>query len=338
MRNRIIILSVAVIVGLSILLSGCGTEMPKETATQSQVYVYQGEEVTMAWRNPAYNKPEYAEGAELSVWVNNKNDPSREYSYSGIIHWVENKGNNIFSLLCLPKDYDGTQRYPLLLLVHGYNSNYHEYDYFVNYLTDAGFAVLLFDFRGGHESNSLSDGKLTQMSYDTKLSDIRAMVSFAEALPMIEQENIIFVGHSQGGMMGAITACTEGLKDRFKGMLLLAPGMRHVTYLDEFGSLENLPESYTILYAKVGRDFLYSAIKYEEIVWNEVKDYEYPVKILLGSNDELNKEAGVQEITAAFGENASYEMVEGGYHDFRDDVLPTLMPETILPFLNSLVS
>ena len=46
MRNRIIILSVAVTVGLGILLSGCGTDLPEETATQSQRYVYQGEEVT----------------------------------------------------------------------------------------------------------------------------------------------------------------------------------------------------------------------------------------------------------------------------------------------------
>lgn len=338
MKKRVLTGYVIFLLVVTMILPGCTGDLPVEPVEQPEGYHYPGEEKTMAWKNPAYNKEEYAEGADLFVWVNNKNDTSREYSYSGTVHWVENQGNHIFSLLCLPKDYDETQQYPLLLMVHGYNSNYHEYDYFTNYLTEAGYAVLYFDFRGGHESNTLSDGRLSQMSYDTKLSDLRAMVDFAETLPMLDQDHFIFVGHSQGGMMGAITACTEGLRDRFVGMLLLAPGIRHVTYLDEFGSLDNLPEAYTILYATVGRDFLYSAIKYDQVVWDGMKDYEYPVKILLGTKDELNKEESIQEITASFGENASYEMVEGGYHDFRDDVLPWLMPETILPYLDSLIN
>lgn len=290
----------------------------------------------MAWSNPAYEKEEYAEGATLSTWVKSNFDEETDYSYSGTVHWVENHGNHIFSLLCLPEEYDGTQQYPLAFMVHGYNSCYREYDYYINDLTKAGYAVLLFDFRGGSETRSLSDGKMTQMSYDTKLSDIRAMVEYAETLPMVDQENFLYIGHSQGGMMGSIVACTDGLKDRFNGMLLLAPYMLHVDYLEEFGSYENFPDSYVFLYSNVGRDYLHAAAKYEEILWDQVGAYEHPVLILCGDSDELCSEEMMQTIQEAYGENATLQMVEGGYHDFRDDVLPSLMPETILPFLESL--
>ena len=317
--------------------SGCHQSPADVPETTAPAYVYPGEDAVMAWKNPAYNDEKYAEGATFSVWVNAKKDPDREYSYSGTVHWVENHGDHIFSLLCLPEDYDGTQKYPLLLAVHGFNATFHDHDYFINYLTDAGFAVLLFDFRGGHVSSTLSDGRLTEMSYDTKLSDIRAMVEFAETLPMADPDNFIFLGHSQGGMMGAITACTDGLKDRFNGMLLCAPAIWHADYLEQYGSIDNLPEADSFIYQTVGRDFLYSAVKYEQIIWDNLKDYDHPVRILCGTSDELHLDQDMEEIFGAFGDKATLEMVEGGYHDFRDDVLPKIMPEIILPFLESLV-
>ena len=134
-----------------------------------------------------------------------------------------------------------------------------------------------------------------------------------------------------------ITACDDNLKERFLGMLLFAPGAGHATYLDEFGSLDNLPDSYTILTEKVGRDFLYSAVKYEQIVWNKLCDYTKPVKIWIGDADEIIPTQTAIDLAGAFGDNASYEIVPGGYHDFRGDVLPSLMPESIIPFLDSLL-
>lgn len=324
-------------------ISGCqkGTadvskETPPPEQTEKAEYVYPGEETTMTWSNPAFKDEKYAEGATLSVWVNPIENSDKEYSYSGTVHWVENHENHIFSLLCLPDDYDGTQQYPLLLMVHGYNSNFHEYDCYINDLTGAGFAVLLFDFRGGSDTMGLSDGKLTQMSYDTKLSDIRAMTEYAETLPMADKDNFIFVGHSQGGMMGAIVACTDELKDRFNGMLLFAPAMWHANYLDEFGSVDNFPKSYTFVYATVGRDFLCSAVKYEEIIWDNVKDYGHPVKIFCGTEDEFDLDEDMEAIWQAFGDSATLEMVEGGHHDLRDEAFLEIVPNAIIPYLESL--
>ena len=334
--HKIIVFSLGICLVLCFACNKSAAIPATETNTPKP-YEYAGESRVMAWHNPAYEKPEYAEGSDFRVWVSNKSDPDREYTYYGTVHWVENQGNHIFSLLCLPSDYDGTQKYPLLLMVHGYNSTFHEYDYFTNFLTESGYAVLYFDFRGGHASQGLSDGKLIEMSYDTKLSDIRAMTDFAAGLEMVDPDKLIFVGHSQGGMMGMITACDDNLKDRFLGMLLFAPGAGHATYLDEFGSLDNLPDSYSILTEKVGRDFLYSAVKYEQIVWNKLCDYTKPVKIWIGDADEIIPTQTAIDLAAAFGENASYEIVPGGYHDFRGDVLPSLMPDSIIPFLDSLL-
>lgn len=340
MERRLIQKGILLCITVLLLFTACGKEVKKaENPVDEPVkeYVYPGENRIMSWNNPAYGKEEYAEGNDLRVWVSNQDDPEREYTYHGTIHWVENQGNHIFSLLCLPSDYDGTQKYPLLLMAHGFNSTFQEYNYFTNYLTENGYAVLYFDFRGGHASQGLSDGKLIQMSYDTKLSDIRVMTEYASSLPMADPQKMIFVGHSQGGMMGLITACDEDLKTRFLGMLLFSPYAFRTTYLEEFGSIDNLPDSYSLLMQKVGKDYLYSAIKYDGIIWDGISAYDKPVKIWIGDSDELIPVETAVKLAETFGDNASYEVVPGGFHDFRADVLPKLMPESILPFLNSLV-
>lgn len=307
-----------------------------ETSSTKPRYIYPGEDREMTWHNPAYDNEEYAEGATLNVWVSASRDPERDYSYSGEIHWVENHNNHIFTLLCLPEEYDGSQTYPLLLLLHGYNSNFHEYDPMVNFFTEAGYAVLMFDFRGGHASNLLSDGKMTQMSYDTKLSDIRAVLSFAETIPMADKENFILIGHSQGGAMAQIVATDAELKDRFNGMLILAPAPLVTDYDVKYPSAEDIPETIQLLYSTTGRDFVYSAIIYEA-KFEELTDYNKPVLILHGTADEIIKEESSRAVAEKIGDNATFQLVEGGYHDFRDDVLPWLTPETIIPFLDSLL-
>ncbi len=326
----------------------CGTGCSKNAQdakpeeSEKPVYVYPGETTVMTWKNPAFNQPEYSEGTELSFRISPEFDKDREYSYSGTVHWIENQGNHIFSLLCLPKDYDGNQTYPLLIWGHGFNATFREIDYYANFLTDAGYALLAFDFRGGHSSNGTtsaagkSDGKMIQMSLDTKLSDLKAVLSFSDSLPMIDHDKLVYIGHSQGGTMGVVAGCDNMLRERFSGMLLLAPSYP-MNYLELFETVDNFPAKYKVMWCDVGKDYLYSYVRYNAHAREEDPKYGKPVLVLHGDRDTVTSEEDSMAACNAFGENARFETVLNGLHDFRDDVLPQLIPEVILPFLQSVI-
>ena len=136
--------------------------------------------------------------------------------------------------------------------------------------------------------------------------------------------------------MAQIVATDAELKDRFNGMLILAPAPLVTDYDVKYPSAEDIPETIQLLYSTTGRDFVYSAIIYEA-KFEELTDYNKPVLILHGTADEIIKEESSRAVAEKIGDNATFQLVEGGYHDFRDDVLPWLMPETIIPFLDSLL-
>ena len=322
---------------LTLLASACGTTETAATGPvkEEKVYVYPGEERQMAYKNPAYENAAFAEGAAYSPKF--MDEAEREaFGYTGTVHWVESHNNHVFTVLSLPEDDDGTQKYPLVLMLHGFNSTLDEWTYYVKGLNDAGYACLLFDFRGGHSGDqSRSDGKFTQMSFDTKLADIRAVTAYAETLDRIDQSNFILAGHSQGGMMALITMCDAQLRDRFNGVLLLAP-YTDARIVEKYAAPEDVPDSASLLVCTVGKDYLYSAWKYEHIIWDALPSYDRPVLLLTGSADEIVKVDSVKRVADTIGDNAVFTVVDGGYHDFQ----PALMQdvnETVTAFFAMLI-
>ena len=323
---------------MALLLTACGTsEQGTNPPEEKKAYTYPGEERQMAYRNPAFENAATAEGAAYSPSFT---DPALQdrFSYTGKIHWVDSHNNHVFTVLCLPDGYDGSQKYPLVLMLHGFNSTLDEWNYYVRGLNDAGYACLLFDFRGGHSgSSSRSDGKMTQMSFDTKLADIRAVAEYAKGLEMIDQQNLLLAGHSQGGMMALITMCDEQLSQCFSGVLLLAP-YTDATIVSKYSSPEEVPDSASLLLCTIGRDYLYSAWKYDHLIWDTLPSYSNPVLLLTGESDEIVKVSSVEKVAKTIGDNASFHVIAGGYHDFQPELMDSVMNDFILPFFGNLVS
>jgi len=332
--KRIIAFLLAVTMLLT--LACAATTDQAKPAKEEKGYSYPGEERQMAYKNPAYEDAAFAEGAAYAPKFTDES-LREQFSYTGTIHWVDCHNNHVFTVLSLPNGYDGSQKYPLVLMLHGFNSTLDEWTYYVKGLNDAGYACLLFDFRGGHSGNaSRSDGKMTQMSFDTKLADIRAVTAYAETLDMVDTDHLLLAGHSQGGMMTLITMCDEQLKDRFNGVLLLAP-YTDAGLVSGFAAPEDVPDSASLLLCTVGKDYLYGAWKYERRIWEALPAYDRPVLLMTGGADEIVQVDGVRRVAETIGDNAAFELVENGYHDFQPELMDSVLSDSVIPFFQKLV-
>ncbi|NCV01558.1 MAG: alpha/beta fold hydrolase, partial [Proteobacteria bacterium] len=63
---------------------------------------------------------------------------------------------------------------PIVVTLHGFGNNRHEFEDFVPWLSNAGYGVLLFDFRAHGES----DGSFTTVAGDNEVADGAAAIAF----------------------------------------------------------------------------------------------------------------------------------------------------------------
>jgi pimeloyl-ACP methyl ester carboxylesterase len=88
-----------------------------------------------------------------------------------------------------------------------------------NALADAGFVVIRYDKRGVGQSGGREESA-TMKDY---AEDVRAVVEFLRKRKDIDQQRIALVGHSEGGLVGMMTAADA--KKRVAALVLMAtPG------------------------------------------------------------------------------------------------------------------
>lgn len=118
---------------------------------------------------------------------------------------------------------------PGLLFVHGHNAHAHWWDFIAPAFKDA-FQVAALDLSGMGDSDHRDE-----YSVDLYAEEI---VAVADELKM--PRDTVVVAHSFGGMM-ALRA-VAGMKDRFKGLILVDSGVRHP---DELRDRDAEPERWT---------------------------------------------------------------------------------------------
>ncbi len=123
-----------------------------------------------------------------------------------------------------PDAIDGKRKLPLLVLCHGFGANQHSrlFDALADSLCRRGIAVLRFDFNG----HGQSEGRFENMTVGSEIADARCILRYASALPWVGR--IALAGHSQGGVVAAMTAgqlSARREKDikRLAALVLMAP-------------------------------------------------------------------------------------------------------------------
>ncbi|MBO4989412.1 MAG: alpha/beta fold hydrolase [Clostridia bacterium] len=250
-----------------------------------------------------------------------RNPPEgREQKYDGFystVHWEENKttGKYIYSRLFRPDDFDESKRYPILVMSHGYNSVGMDGSSFVvqNAIAN-GMICITYDFCGGGKLTK-SDGKPTEMSVKTEISDLETIVDYVCSLSYIDNSKLALFAHSYGGLVSCTVAARH--PEKVAALCVHAPALSMFDGIHErFGSIDQIPETIKMNNLEVGKKFYADAWDFD--VWSEIGNYDKDVFMMCGSKDGLL--VANQKAQGIYGEDrATLYVVEGAAHDFSPE-------------------
>lgn len=186
-------------------------------------------------------------------------------------------GGTIRGVLRIPDNL--TTDEPIIIMCHGFNSNYHYFDYIADKLLDNGIATYCFDFCGGGECVE-SGGSIFESSVLTQIKDLSSVISIVKNLDYVAADEIYLLGHSQGGLVASLAATENNIC----GLFLLAPAYN----IPEEMARLNAPKEGQLLSHPVGymsRKYVLDARKIR--IYDDVKNFFDEVYIFHGKNDYL---------------------------------------------------
>ena len=218
--------------------------------------------------------------AEAAVTVSRDANDIVRYEYDEKEIWCDNDGQKIYGKAYIPRM--DKEKMPLVIFSHELCMTHASGEGYAKELASRGVAVYTFDYRGGSIA-SKSDGKTTDMSVLTEVSDLEHVLATAKTWDFVDKDNIVILGGSQGGMVAAITASKH--PDDLKGLVLLYPAFVITDELHKhFMSLDEVPNEYLYNgWIKVGKRYAVDAWKSD--VYDQMKNFKKPVLIIHGDED-----------------------------------------------------
>ncbi len=238
--------------------------------------------------------------------------------FTGVIHWVKNEstGFEIYSRIYRPKDFDETKKYPLLIMCHGFNAHSQDGNStMVSNTVAQGIVCVTFDFCGGGTVLNNSEGKTTDMSVLTEISDLETIIAEMQQTSYIDTSKIALYGQSFGGMVASVTAARHN--DEVAALMLQAPA---IGFADRGGytSKDEIPETSILNYMKVGKKFFLDAWDFDS--WSEIGNYKKDVLIMYGTGDDMVSRDTIDRASEIYGEeHCTVCIVEGAPHSFSNE-------------------
>lgn len=119
--------------------------------------------------------------------------------------------------LYLPESSPLKPPYPALVLAHGYLACKEEFMDFPELLTQAGYAVLTFDFRG----HGASEGERGYYTEDSHLDDLSRAIEALKGHPEVDSKRLFLLGFSVGNFSTLRMLAERG--EEFLGGISVAP-------------------------------------------------------------------------------------------------------------------
>ena len=205
-------------------------------------------------------------------------------TYISEVSWVANGEENIFGTFYYPLDFDVEKQYPVIIMSHGVGVTHSIFEKckWVDFAAENGYVAYAFDFCGSSD-RSLSSMDMDDMTIDTEISDLNAVIDFVKAKSFVDDDYIFLMGQSFGGFITAITAPDRS--NDIRGLVLLYPAICAVDMVHEmFPSAEDIPEEGGELFGVAHPRAYFEAI-YNLDLENTMKRYTGDVLIIHGELD-----------------------------------------------------
>lgn len=231
---------------------------------------------------------------------------------------VEGSKGKLSAVIQVPELKAG-EKVPMVMLMHGFmgNKNGALEQQMADELEAQGIASIRFDFNGHGES----EGDFQEMTVPNEIEDAKKIYAFAKSLPFVEK--IAMSGHSQGGVVTAMTAGELGTAE-VACIVLLAPAavlrddaIRGNTMGKVYDPLN--PPEYVEMFGglKLGREYIKTAFWLP--IFETAEKYTGPACIIHGTGDRV--------VPFTYGERfhhqwpgSVYHRMDGHDHGFTQDL------------------
>ena len=229
-------------------------------------------------------------------------------------------GLKINGTLFLPKTHKN-ERLPIAIVCHEFMANQLFSFPYAKALAEIGFAAFCFDFCGGGLV-STSRGSRRDMSVLTEISDLKAVLRFAQSLHNTDESELLLVGCSQGGLVAALTAAQ--MPETVNGLVLLYPALC-IPDAARAGEMlwlkfdpSHIPEKMHAGPMPLGRRYAADVMNMD--AFRQIAGYSGKVLLLHGDKDtivDISYAEKAESVYRAAGADIRFVVIPGGKHIFR---------------------
>ncbi|MCH4191112.1 MAG: lysophospholipase [Butyrivibrio sp.] len=233
----------------------------------------------------------------------------KQYEYTKNEIEVMNEGQKIKGTLYVPKDGKGTRK--ILIFSHGFNCQSDLLKNKAKSLAASGIATLVFDFRGGSQRGQ-SEGEMKDMTVDTEISDLNAVVTMVKQnYRWVDHNRIYLMGESFGGMVSALTAVQ---RQDIAGLILCFPAFSAPESARKtFKTTDDIPDTVNVGGMVTGKKFWASLWNLD--VYKEIAAYKGKVLIMHGTNDPRVDPSYSVKADQVYDDSELF-LIEGAGHGF----------------------
>lgn len=175
---------------------------------------------------------------------------------------------------------------PAVIMCHGFGGRAEGLKPYAQLLSDYGYLVVGFSFRGGGPMSE-SDGNMLDMSMKMEVEDLLHVLHEVERMPEVDPQRIFVLGGSQGGLVATLAAPL--MEETIAGMILFSPGLRipdMVRNGDVLGKLfpaDNPPEELLVNGVTVSQAYLLDM--QTRYPYNILSSLQLPICLCHGTDD-----------------------------------------------------
>lgn len=249
----------------------------------------------------AKNVKEATESMDLSV--------SKICAEEHIIHVNDRE---IYGLLYYPEEVK--DKYPLVILAHGFGGTHKTLEDYAQYCAAQGFLCYNLDFCGG-SPESMSSGTTTDMSVLTEIQDLNDVLDDLKKRDDVDADRIFLLGTSQGGFVSTYVASKR--PDEIRALCLFYPAFVLQDEARERADKDgNFPDFSIISGIKVSRKYNEDATAFD--IYEEMRNFPKDVLIVHGKDDAVVPIAYSERAEKTFP-SAKLIKLAGQGHGFKGD-------------------